>query len=119
MNIFEQASREKIRFSGSTGYLTVEQLWELPLTGDISLDTVSRKLSASIELTFKTGRFERSVLDKLYLSMFIVKHMIDVRRKEVGDEDTTLAPERNQEAKAKRLSDADAASYALHYSQTF
>jgi hypothetical protein len=32
MNIFEQATRAKIRFSTPVGMLSVEDLWDLPLT---------------------------------------------------------------------------------------
>ena len=31
-DIFEQAARKKLRFASSVGDLTVEQLWDLPLT---------------------------------------------------------------------------------------
>ena len=32
MNIFERASRRKLRFDTVVGLLATEQLWELPLT---------------------------------------------------------------------------------------
>lgn len=32
MSIFEQASREKVRFQTQVGQVSVEDLWELPLS---------------------------------------------------------------------------------------
>lgn len=44
MNIFEYATRNKLRFESEAGYLTVEQLWDLKLTSTrgVSLDSVGR-----------------------------------------------------------------------------
>ena len=43
-NIFEYATRNKIRFTSSKGELTVEQLWDVPLrsTDGFNLDAIAR-----------------------------------------------------------------------------
>lgn len=42
MNIYKKAAITNLRFASSRGALTIEDLFELPLTGKFSLDTVSR-----------------------------------------------------------------------------
>ena len=54
MNIFEQATRAKIRFSTPVGMLSVEDLWDLPLTSArarANLDDVARLLDAELKST--------------------------------------------------------------------
>ena len=44
MNIFEQATRQAFRFESPKGFLTVEDLWNLPLTnntGRANLDGIN------------------------------------------------------------------------------
>lgn len=57
-NIYQKASRAKLRFNTNKGDITVEQLWELPLTSKtgFDLDTiakqVNRELNAVAEESF-------------------------------------------------------------------
>lgn len=54
MNIFEQATRAKLRFSTPAGMLSVEDLWDLPLTSTAkraNLDDVARLLDAELKST--------------------------------------------------------------------
>ena len=46
-NLFLQATREKFRFESSKGDLSVEQLWDLPLTSrtGFDLDTVAKAVN--------------------------------------------------------------------------
>lgn len=37
ISIFEQASRQKLRFETSAGKLSIEDLWDLPLTSNNNL----------------------------------------------------------------------------------
>ena len=45
MNIFEEASRKKIRVKTSRGSLSVEKLWDLPLE---ELDNAHREVTKSL-----------------------------------------------------------------------
>ena len=85
MNIFETASRLRLRFNvGTLSNLTVEDLWALPLVGnkDNNLDALAIKLNAELEKE-KPQSFVRANVQKTdketALSFEIVKHIIDVR----------------------------------------
>lgn len=45
MELFEQASRLKLRFETNQGHLSTEELWDLPLT---SLDTMAKKVNKQL-----------------------------------------------------------------------
>lgn len=80
MNIFEQASIQKLRFPSVRGELTTEQLWDLPLTSKSDFDlntvakTVNRDLKASAEEDFVSTRTSANSRQELMLE--IVKHVI-------------------------------------------
>lgn len=108
MNIFEYATRNKLRFQSSQGLLTVEQLWELPLTtrsnNKTSLDLVARAIYNQVkeqgEISFVDPK---STADKsLEISLEIVKYIISVRQSEAqAAEQATIKSQ-----KAAKLRDA-------------
>lgn len=50
MNIFQRASKQKLRYQTSLGTLSVEDLWDLPLTGgSISLDDIAKHYNKLIK----------------------------------------------------------------------
>ncbi len=53
MNLFEQATKDKFRFTTGKGELNVEQLWDLPLTsrreGEIDLDKIARLVNQALK----------------------------------------------------------------------
>lgn len=90
-DMFEQATRLKLRFDSGRGLITVEDLWDLPLSSTSpnrpNLDSIAialhRQTRESAEVvSFVTpaavdaGRFE------LGLAFEIVKHVIQVKVKE-------------------------------------
>lgn len=85
MNIFEQASRHRplFRFPTAAGLLTVEDLWDLPLTHrtKINLDDIARQLSRELkesqDVSFVDASAKPNTL--LQLGLDIVKHIIDVK----------------------------------------
>ena len=87
MNIFEQASREKLRFSTNRGELTVEQLWELPLQSktQFDLDSIAKNvyhgLKGSAEESFVSVSTD-PMKAKLELMLEILKHIIAVKQEE-------------------------------------
>ena len=88
MNIFEQAARKKFRFDSSKGQLTVEQLWDLPLTGNgVNLDDIARGLFRQVKETDSEVSFVKPAVKSdasLQAKFDIVKHIIDVK---VADRD--------------------------------
>lgn len=83
-DIFEYATRNKIRFASARGELSIEQLWDVPLRSkdDFNLNTVAqtvnRAMKAASEESFvETARTALHV--KLETTLEIVKHVIGVR----------------------------------------
>lgn len=82
--MFEKASRLKLRFPSPKGALTVEDLWDLPLTsstGKANLDDLARTLHQQLE-SQKVGSFVTKAAtadDRLQLQFNIVLRVIEVR----------------------------------------
>ena len=84
MNIFEQATRAKIRFSTPVGMLSVEDLWDLPLTSTrarANLDDVARLLDAELKSTASVSFVNdvSKVNDKIKLMFDVVIHIINTK----------------------------------------
>lgn len=105
--MFEKASRQKLRFNTSRGLLTVEDLWDLPLTsatGKPNLDDIARNLNRQI----RDSGVETSFVDpsasgvdaETQLGFEIVKHVIAVR---IAERDAASAAAKKRETKAKIL----------------
>ena len=47
--LFLIASRKKFRFATQRGEITVEQLWEIPLKGAVSIDSIAIALNDAIQ----------------------------------------------------------------------
>lgn len=82
MNIFEQASRAKLRFQSTKGQLTVEQLWDVPLTGAaFSLNEIAKEINSNLK--DREDDFVPDVVSvadtESQLGLEIVKHIIAVR----------------------------------------
>lgn len=83
MNIFEQASRQQLRFPSDRGVLTVEQLWTLPLQSKSGFDldsiakAVSKTLKENAEESFVTTVSPANTTATLALD--ILKHIIAVK----------------------------------------
>jgi hypothetical protein len=77
MNIFEAASRNKVRFASDRGELTTEQLWDLNLT---SLDKVARDVNKELKSVTEDSFIATKVDARkapLELKLEIVKFVID------------------------------------------
>jgi hypothetical protein len=103
--MFEKAARLKIRYSTPKGLLTVEDLWDLPLTTrhhtDPSLDNIAKSISKGLKET----ETESFVIDtpkadvRLQLMFDIVKHVIAVRK----EEDANAVKAKEKADQKKRL----------------
>lgn len=105
--MFEKASRLKLRFNTSRGALTVEDLWDLPLTsstGKPNLDDIAKSLNREI----RDSGVETSFVDpsatgasaSTQLAFDIVKHIIGVR---IAERDAATLAAKKRETKAKIL----------------
>lgn len=86
VNIFEEASRLKLRFLSSKGLLDTEQLWDLHLTsekGD-SLDSIARATAKVIREAEETESFVSSTkntgLSENRLRLEILKSIISTKQ---------------------------------------
>lgn len=87
MNIdFEKAIKLKLRFKCPRGLLTIEDLYDIPLTeGDINLEKIAvdlyKELNEIAEISF-VKKTQNTKKDIIQLKFDIVKHIIDTRIKE-------------------------------------
>lgn len=105
-NMFEYATRNKLRFGSQVGDLTLEDLWDLPLTDNRRVTTldniakeINRDLKAETEESFvvkSTNRRKKT----LEIKLDIVKHIIDVKMKEA---DTARLRAENKREKERLL----------------
>ncbi|QGZ16335.1 hypothetical protein Hena1_01850 [Erwinia phage Hena1] len=100
--LFEVATRQKFRFESPRGLLTVEDLWDLPLTGAVSLDTVSklanRDVKASEEESFVANTTAQNT--KATLKLEVLKYIIAIRKDEIAERQSL---KQRQERKQKLL----------------
>lgn len=90
MFIFEQASRERIRFQTQVGAVSVEDLWDLPLsskTNKPNLDDIAKGLYKELKNTEDAVSFVNkpaisSKTSRTQLMFDIVMHIINVRLEE-------------------------------------
>lgn len=96
MNLFEKATRAAFRFPSSKGELTVEQVWQLPLTSrtGFDLDTVARTINTELkglaeESFVNTGANPKR--NDLQAKLDIVKHVINVKQTEAAAAEQRVA----------------------------
>lgn len=87
MDMFESAIRQKLRFETSKGLLSLEDLWDLPLTSaaKVSLDAIALDLHQQLQssagiVSFVDESAAQNPVVKLRFDL--VKHVIDQRKKE-------------------------------------
>lgn len=89
MNIFEKASRKKLRFSVGKGSASVEDLWDLDLTTlDDTAIAVDKKIEQSRGKSFIST--SRASSDDI-LRLDLLKHVIQTKMKEAADADERKA----------------------------
>lgn len=85
--MFEKAARLKIRFDSPAGQLSVEDLWDLPLTSTAkraNLDEIAIHLNRALKDTTTESFVKKATPknDELQLKFDIVRHVIKVRLEE-------------------------------------
>lgn len=124
INIFEVASREKLRFDSSIGYLTTEQLWDLPLTSvgnKANLNAVGLQFVKALKEGTEDSLINpapTSAQKVIQLQLDIVKHIIAVKQDEAEEKRVAAAKKahkaklldalaRKQDAKLEEMSEED------------
>lgn len=84
MDLFEYATRNALRFASCKGYLTTEQLWDLPLQSKSGFDLDSVAKAANTELKELTddsfvATAEAPGKAKAAKKLEIIKHVIAAR----------------------------------------
>lgn len=83
LTMFEKASKAKYRFNSAKGLLTVEDLWDLPLTSTTttSIDAIAKNLNQKLKDNGSESFVETksSANEDLETRFAIVKHIIKVR----------------------------------------
>lgn len=89
MDMFEKASRRKLRFETQNGLMTVEDLWDLPLTSktkanlDALACAVYKRIEQSEKMSFVT---EAKPADSdAILALDILKRIIQVKQDEAAE----------------------------------
>lgn len=106
-NIFEKASRAKLRFATARGNLSVEQLWDLPLDkGEVNLYNLAQDLLTQVadKPVEKLSFFSKAVTvdETAELKFEIVKHIVTMRVAE-AEAQQTEAIKRTQRAELDEL----------------
>lgn len=104
-NMFETASRTKLRFTSLRGDLTTEQLWDVPLRSrdGFDLDAVAKeankRLKAMTEESFVSPA-KSSASDKAELALEIVKRVISIK---LAEEEAAATRASNRQKKERLL----------------
>lgn len=104
--MFERASRAKLRFASPQGSLSAEDLWDLPLTSARTNQANLNNIAKEVSRQLKTEGEEDFVNPKsgadevLQLKLDIVKHVIQVRQ---AENETARAAAERRDKKAKLL----------------
>ena len=83
-NLFMQATREKFRFQSNKGDLSVEQLWDMPLTSrtGFDLDTVAKAVNSDLkganEESF-VNTTNNPAVSRLQNKLEVVKAIIEIK----------------------------------------
>ena len=89
--MFEKATQLKLRFETVKGSISVEDLWDLPLTSknQFDLDSVAKGISKALkevsEESFVTPNVNSEEHKEFSLKLDIVKHIIALKLKDLED----------------------------------
>lgn len=104
-NMFEYATRNKLRFSSIRNDLTVEQLWEVPLRSrdDFNLDAIAKAANKAFKAISEESFVDNSrtpAHTRLEIAFNIVKYVIDTK---LAEEETAKRRAANKVEQAKLL----------------
>lgn len=100
MDIFAQATRLSLRFVTSKGQVSVEDLWQMPLTSSrhTSLDSLARHYAQKLRDSDVGSFVEPSKVDEgLQLRFDVVKYIIDTKLAERVEKTAAKAKQAQKE----------------------
>lgn len=117
MNIFEQATRQKIRFETGRGEISVEQLWDVSLQSrnEFDLDTIAKTINRQLKSVGEESFVSSKVnhyKTLLELKLEIVKYIIAVKLSEVEQSKERIARQEEKEKLMEILQNKE--DLALH-----
>ena len=101
-NMFERATRAKLRFESSKGPISVEQVWDAPLTSrnGFSLDEIAKQAKRELDAISEESFVQQvsPLKNVAVLKLEVVKHIIAVKlaEKESSDKRAERAELRKQ-----------------------
>lgn len=112
--MFEKASRLKIRYNTFRGVISVEDLWDVPLTdpeGHFSLDIIAKKINKRLKVCEEESFVVKNTNNEfLELSFNIVKHVIKTKLLEDAERKSKVENKKRNEkilAAIERKQDAE------------
>jgi DNA gyrase/topoisomerase IV subunit A len=83
-NLFEQATRSKVRYATTKGHIGLEDVWDLPLT---SLDTIAIALNKQLKESSEESFIKKPTAANktLQLAFDVVFYIIQVKQKEAEE----------------------------------
>ena len=110
-NIFEYATRNKIRFASARGELTVEQLWDVPLRGreDFNLNAIAKAANKAFKEVSEENFVETSRRTPEHarreMALETVKYVIETKLAEEAAIEKRLANKLEKEKLLKILAE--------------
>ncbi len=104
-NIFEFATRTKLRFASIRGDLTIEQLWDVPLRSrdDFNLNAVAKAVNKALKDISEESFVETtktSAHTRCEAAMEVIKYVIDVK---LAEEEAAKTRSEKKQEKEKLL----------------
>ena len=99
-NIFQYATRNKLRFTSIRGELTIEQLWDIPLRSrdDFNLNTIAKAANKALKEVSEESFVETTKTAahvRCEAAMDVIKYIIDTKL--VEEKAAVVRTERKQE----------------------
>lgn len=104
-NMFEIATRTKMRFPSSKGDINAEQLWDAPLRSNdgFNLDAIAKGINKTVsvakEESFVDQAKKTATEERAILTLNVVKYVIDVKL----DEEKAEAQRRTDKVEIEKL----------------
>lgn len=104
MELFEKASRDRLRFNTSKGMLSIEDIWSLPLTsesGKVNLYDIGNDLHKNLKDVTDAPFFstEKKADSGVQMAFDVIRRVIEVRKAEAA----ALAEDRKRSEKKQQI----------------